>query len=123
MCFKPKFTYFYVTFSSEYDDDPTPPPLTPAPVNENLKKEQPQAKLVQGKATMPTIMPSFTIPASALQNAQNPGGNGTVRPGMPSIPLPLLILNSLQPQQNQEKKEAVSSSSGSSNEKKSTNGR
>lgn len=60
---------------------------------------------------LPTIMPSFTIPAQALQNQ---AGTNSIKPGMPSIPLPLLILNSLQPQNqnNQDKKEAVSSSGG-----------
>lgn len=71
---------------------------------------------------MPTIVPSFAIPTVQQQNQQN----GVARPStMPSIPLPLLILNSLQPQQQatnntQEKKDTVSSSNGNAGNKTGT---
>lgn len=108
-------------FRSEYEEDPIPPPLTPAPAKDAGKREI--ENQVQSKP-MPTIIPSFTIPAHTLQNQQNATSNNQIRPGMPSIPLPLLILNSLQPQQaNQEKKEVVSSSSGNSAEKIPNNGK
>lgn len=64
---------------------------------------------------MPTIVPSFTIPAQNAQMANNALKQG----GMPSIPLPLLILNSLQPQQTiQDKKgNSPSSTNGNSNDR------
>lgn len=108
-------------FRSEYEEDTIPPPLTPAPNKDPGKKET--ENQVQNKP-MPTIVPSFTIPAHTLQNQQTITTSNQIRPGMPSIPLPLLILNSLQPPQpNQEKKEAVSSSSGNCGEKTLNNGR
>lgn len=96
--------------------------MTPAPSKDAGKGENDNQ--AQNKP-MPTIVPSFTIPAHALQNQLQQAVSTTnqIRPGMPSIPLPLLILNSLQPPQpNQEKKDAVSSSSGSMGEKTFNNG-
>lgn len=103
-------------FSSEAEEEQIPPPLTPAPCKQSQLK-RPSEKPIQSKP-MPTIIPSFTIPAVQPQNQTN----GTNRPGtMPSIPLPLLILNSLQPQQqqnnSQEKKDVVSSSNGNNGNK------
>lgn len=108
---------FTLIFSSEAEEEPTPPPLIPAPCKQpQIRKESEKPTL---NKTMPAIIPSFTIP-TVQQHPQN----GTARPGnVPSIPLPLLILNSLQPQQqqqhciNQEKKDAVTSSSGNGGHK------
>lgn len=100
---------------SEAEEDPIPPPLTPAPSTKPPQARKPPEKPIQSKP-MPTIVPSFAFPTVQQQNQSNAAG---ARPGtMPSIPVPLLILNSLQPQQaqlnnnTQEKKDAVSSSNG-----------
>lgn len=98
---------------SEAEEDHAPPPLTPAPATQPQTKKPTEKKSIQSKP-MPTIIPSFTIPTtSAQQNQSNPARpTGT----LPSIPLPLLILNSLQPhhQQNgsQEKKHSPSAANG-----------
>lgn len=92
---------------SENSMEPPPPlpTLKPAPA---LK---PKIKEVESLAQklLPAVMPSFTLP----QQNQKPGS-------VPSIPLPLLILNSLQPQQaTQDKNKGISctgTGDGSSNE-------
>ncbi|XP_022900340.1 uncharacterized protein [Onthophagus taurus] len=89
---------------SDYEESSTivssPPPLQPAPSQSNQSKNDNNPQNVP-KST-PPLIPSFQIPTQAITQ------NGTIRtpgPAAGSIPVPLLILNSLpQPQSNQEKK-------------------
>lgn len=53
-------------------------------------------------------MPSFTLPNTNIQTTQAGTTNGIRTGSMPSIPVPLLILNNLQPQQGQDKKDGNS---------------
>lgn len=108
---------YYILIRSEAEEDPIPPPLTPAPSAKPAQVRKPPEKPIQSKP-MPTIVPSFAFPTVQQQNQPNVAA---ARAGtMPSIPVPLLILNSLQPQQtplnnvSQEKKDAVSSSNNGS---------
>ncbi|KAF5282332.1 hypothetical protein FQA39_LY17631 [Lamprigera yunnana] len=74
--------------SDNSEETPPLPALKPAPsFKVKLNEIENQSQLKQ----LPTVLPSFTLPQ---QNNQKPGT-------VPSIPLPLLILNSLQPQQPQ----------------------
>ncbi|KAK4874047.1 hypothetical protein RN001_013407 [Aquatica leii] len=86
------------SMGSENSEEPPPlPTLKPAPsIKPKLKEVENQIQPKQ----LPTVLPSFTIPQ---QNASKPGS-------VPSIPLPLLILNSLQPQHNIQDKNKANSS-------------
>ncbi|KAF2880579.1 hypothetical protein ILUMI_25590 [Ignelater luminosus] len=98
--------------SENSEEQPPLPTLKPAPsIKPKFKENENQNQSKQ----MPTVLPSFTIPT---QNGQL-GSNNAVKTGtVPSIPLPLLILNSLQPQQAvQDKKGLSASSNGNSREK------
>lgn len=99
--------------SENSEEQPPLPTLKPAPSIKPKFKENENQNLSK---QMPTVLPSFTIPT---QNGQL-ASNNTVKTGtVPSIPLPLLILNSLQPQQAvQDKIKGLSASSnGNSKER------
>ncbi|KAI4456981.1 hypothetical protein MML48_8g00005795 [Holotrichia oblita] len=96
---------------SDYDERSTPPPLHPAPLVSVKSADQLKASTSEIHHTnnkLPTIVPSFTLPQN-FQAGQST--NGVRSGGMPSIPVPLLILNSLQPQHSQEKNKDGSANS------------
>ncbi|XP_017777921.1 PREDICTED: uncharacterized protein LOC108563679 isoform X2 [Nicrophorus vespilloides] len=97
--------------SSDYEDDNPPPPLKPAPIVQHV---QGKASISQPKLTpicpatstssgqkLPTILPAFSLPNTQMapQNTANK-----------SLPFPLLILNNLQPQHQQQQMNKTASS-------------
>ncbi|GJQ83659.1 hypothetical protein Trydic_g14369 [Trypoxylus dichotomus] len=92
------------SIGSEFEERVTPPPLQPTPLVTVKSTEQLRASTSEANnKTLPTILPSFALPTQNFQTAQTTTTNGVRAGTMPSIPVPLLILNSLQPQQAQEK--------------------